>query len=65
MIIIYILVYLVGCVCAYRAARKDYRHTFNRWTKGDRAVALGISMFSWLAWLATAATANGDRPASW
>lgn len=46
---IYIAIYLTGYVLGYLAMKKAIKNKSTKWTKGDRALSLSASLFSWIA----------------
>lgn len=68
---IYILIYLVGCVTSYLMGRKLGKLISfdNKWTKGDRVFFLFLSIFSWLTALVVGMylliMSDNDEEASW
>ena len=47
-ILIELAIYFVGCVLAYILFKKLIMGNFFEWTKGDRALVLALSIFSWV-----------------
>ena len=49
-ILIFLSIYITGCVISYLVIKKDFVDNFGRenWTQGDRAFALIVSTSSWL-----------------
>jgi hypothetical protein len=68
---IYILIYLVGCVAAYFVGKRIVTKTFEiEWTVGGRLITLVSSIFSWLFILGLfipflISFIDDDREASW
>lgn len=71
--LIIIFIYLIGCVLAYIYLKYNSTHNpeDKNWTKVDRALALGLSLFSWITVVANAivhytdVAKNRKDPASW
>jgi hypothetical protein len=71
MLILYVLLYITGCVLGYVAFKRDTVKKFGKWTKGDRRNGLFLSLLSW-ATVLTAVIIHGldpkegdDKPATW
>ncbi len=67
-----LLVYLLGCFCAYQIIKADTERDLRRWTVKDRTFVLMMSSTSWigvaaggLIWVMGDAKTNDDAPANW
>lgn len=45
--ILIIVIYLLGYVCSYQYWKFNVQEDLGKWTKGDRSVALVVSIGSW------------------
>lgn len=62
------IIYLIGYILGYLLVKLDYKYEFKKWTIGDRAFALTISLFSWIIVLISIIkyfTRDNDKPAKW
>jgi hypothetical protein len=46
---IYIIVYLIGCILSYLLSKYITKKQYSLWTIGDRNSAIMISLFSYIA----------------
>jgi uncharacterized membrane protein len=46
--VLYILVYLIGCVIGYIMFRADFKKSVGVWTVGDRFAGIVLSILSWI-----------------
>ena len=71
-ILIFLSIYITGCVISYLVIKRDFVDTFGRenWTHGDRIFALIVSTSSWLGALGgiisyIARQINSNKRANW
>ena len=63
--IIYALIYLSGCVCAYNLSKKEVLRNQKVWTKKDRIDSLVICSVSYLSVFIITMIKYPNEPASW
>lgn len=62
---IWILLYLWGCVTSYRKGKRVWKGDSNSWTFEDREVVVLISVVSWIGYIIFSSTNNSDKEAKW